>query len=374
MQYGLGAWSDHIYFAYDLVAQLRPRLLVELGTDRGESYFAFCQSVLENETGTRSFAVDHWRGDPHTGSYDETTFVDVDAHNRARYARFSTLLRCSFDDALDRFSPESIDLLHIDGHHAEAAVRHDLDSWLPKLRPGGILLMHDVTMRGRDFGVWKVWSELVARGHSWTFEQPPGLGVWEKPPSSPVPWLLETLFAAPNESKTVLTGYYRQRSGELHEKMAQEWRDGTIRSAPMASETIIQIFWRSDGAYSEENSIHARIGHEDWKEVALTLPAATPISGIRIDFVSALTIIEIAAITVETKSGDLMFGATTAAEFESVALLGDCSRLALAPLTIKVTGIDPQLHLSPCSPGGVGPLLVRMQLRVKTSAPNEQHL
>src|SRR5262249_20887600 len=44
-RYGLGAWTEHIYFAYDLIAQLRPTVVVELGIDRGESYFAFCQAI-----------------------------------------------------------------------------------------------------------------------------------------------------------------------------------------------------------------------------------------------------------------------------------------------------------------------------------------
>ncbi len=268
LRYGLGAWTEHVFFAYDLVAQLKPRLLVELGTDRGESYFAFCQSALENETGTRCFAIDHWRGDSHAGSYDETTFLAVEAHNRAHYAEFSTLLRSTFDSAQERFDPDSIDLLHIDGHHTEVAVRHDLETWLPKLRPGGILLMHDVTMRGRDFGVWKVWAELEKRGRSATFEQPPGLGVWEKPPSGPLPPLLEKLFASPNESR-VLRDYYRQRQADLQTRIARQWSDGTIRFAPMAEETVIQIFWSSDGNYSEEKSTDARLGHDDWKEVAI---------------------------------------------------------------------------------------------------------
>jgi Methyltransferase domain len=365
LRYGLGAWTEHIYFAYDLVAQIRPRLLVELGADRGESYFAFCQSAQENKTSTRCFAIDHWRGDAHAGSYDDTTFADVDSHNRAHYAAFSTLLRSSFDAALDHFASESIDLLHIDGHHTEAAARQDVESWLPKLRPGGILLMHDVTMRGRDFGVWKIWAELAAHGRSWTFDEPPGLGMWEKPPSSPGPPFLETLFAEPNESQAVLTDYYRERSDELQKEMAQQWRDGTIRSAPMASETVIQIFWTNDGNYSEENSTGARIGHEGWKEVTIAPPSDGPINGLRIDFVSALTIIEIATITVELKSGALLFRATTAAEFEAIRLLGDCARVASESLTIKVTGIDPQLYLPPFpAPGVVGPLLVRMRLRV----------
>jgi hypothetical protein len=83
--------------------------------------------------------------------------------------------------------------------------------------------------------------------------------VWEKPPSSPRPALLETLFGPPNELRTVLIEYYRERSGELQRKMEQQWPDGTVRFAPMASQTVIQIFWRSDGAYCEENSTHTRV-------------------------------------------------------------------------------------------------------------------
>src|SRR6266446_10490125 len=133
--YGVGAWAPHLHFAYDLVAVLKPHLLVELGIDRGESYFAFCQSPVENKTGTRCFGVDTWRGDQHVGGYDETTFAQVSAHNRANYETFSTLIRASFDAAREKFQPESIDLLHLDGLHTEAAVRHDADSWLPKVRP-----------------------------------------------------------------------------------------------------------------------------------------------------------------------------------------------------------------------------------------------
>src|SRR6266513_4039963 len=154
--YGVGAWTDHLHFAYDLVAAMKPRLLVELGVDRGESYFAFCQAALENKTGTRGFGIDTWRGDEHAGGYDETTFAQVSEHNRDNYESFSTLLRSSFDDALTRFEKESIDVLHLDGLHTETAVRHDVDSWLPKILPGGILLLHDVDVQTKDFGVWKI--------------------------------------------------------------------------------------------------------------------------------------------------------------------------------------------------------------------------
>ncbi len=363
LRYGLGAWTDHIFFAYDLVAQLRPRRLVELGTDRGESYFAFCQSVLENKTGTECFAVDHWRGDSHAGSYDETTFREVESHNRDRYAAFSSLIRTSFDEALNRFAPASIDLLHIDGHHTEAAARHDVESWLSKLRPGGILLMHDVTMRGRDFGVWKVWAEMKERGRSWTFEEPPGLGVWEKPPGSKLPAFLETIFASPNEKQNLLLEHYRQRSAALQARVAQQWRDGTIRTAPMASETVIQIFWTKEGNFSEENSADVRVGHDGWKQVEVPLPAGAEASALRIDFYSALTEIEIGMIEVVGQKGEVVYRADEEADFAAITLLGDCVRGSLEPFRVEVTGVDPQLHL-PAFPRPMSGLLVRMKLQV----------
>ncbi len=368
-QYGLGAWTENLYFAYDLIAQLKPAVFVELGTDRGESYFAFCQSVDENHTGTRCFAVDHWRGDSQSGSYEESTFLTVEAHNRSHYADSSTLLRSTFDAALDKFALEGIDLLHIDGHHTEDAVRHDVESWLPKLRPGGILLMHDVTMRGRDFGVWKVWAELTRAARSWTFPQSPGLGVWEKPPGQPLPPLLEILLSGPGDQRTKLLEYYRERNTELQARMERHWRDGSIRSAPMAGETIIQVFWSQGGGFSEENSSHARISHETWRDVSITLPITGPISHLRIDFLSPLTTIEIAAIGVATTTGNLLFEAATARELETVSLLGDCRRISSDPLKLEVTGIDPQLHLPAFTAPVIGDsVLVRMKLRVSRTS------
>src|SRR6478672_39786 len=88
--YGVGAWTPHLAFACDLVAVLKPKLLVELGVDRGESYFAFCQSAVEHETGTQCFGIDTWQGDQHAGGYDETTFQQVSEHNESNYAAFSS--------------------------------------------------------------------------------------------------------------------------------------------------------------------------------------------------------------------------------------------------------------------------------------------
>ena len=363
--YGVGAWTNHLHFAYDVVALVRPPVLVELGVDRGESYFAFCQSAQENKTGTRCFGVDTWRGDQHAGGYDETTFAQVFGHNRANYDAFSTLIRADFDTARQQFEPESIDLLHLDGLHTEAAVRQDVDSWLPKLRPGGILLLHDVDVRKRDFGVWKVWAELQEGGRFWTFHQGPGLGVWQKPPALELPTPLERLLAPGDQGKEELAKYYHERADELQRRIAQHWRDGTIRHTPFAQQTIIQVFYTGDGTHREEDSVFARTGHEAWKEIRIELPPEARASPLRIDFASALTTIDIASIRL-AKGGSTCFSCPEGTGFDTIGLGGDVQRLPHSEvLRLKITGVDPQLYLPAVSlPSGNEPLVLQMRLRV----------
>ena len=121
----LGTWSGHLAFANDLISAVRPSLIVELGTHHGESYFTFCQSVAENDLNCLCYAVDTWRGEAHAGYYGEDVMNDVSKHNETYYKSFSYLLRTNFDEALSKFTNETIDLLHLDGLHTYEAVRHE---------------------------------------------------------------------------------------------------------------------------------------------------------------------------------------------------------------------------------------------------------
>jgi len=172
------AWMGHLPLAAWVIREVSPRIFVELGTHTANSYFSFCQSVIEAGLATKCYAVDTWHGDEHAGQYGEEVFTEVNTHNEERYARFSRLLRMTFDDAAGYFSDESIELLHIDGLHTYAAVRHDFETWLPKLAPGAIVMFHDTGVRELDFGVWKLWEELQAQyPNSIEFSHSHGLGI-----------------------------------------------------------------------------------------------------------------------------------------------------------------------------------------------------
>jgi hypothetical protein len=163
-------------FAYWVIDHLRPSVFVELGTHTGNSYFAFCQSILENNTGTKAFAVDSWAGDAHAGFYDEEVFDSVRARNQA-FASFSTLLRTTFDLASEAFENNSVDLLHIDGLHTYEAVKNDFEKWLPKMTSNGMVILHDTNVHREDFGVHKFWSEISQNYRSMEFFHSHGLGV-----------------------------------------------------------------------------------------------------------------------------------------------------------------------------------------------------
>ena len=170
------AWLGHLPFAYWIVEKTNPRIFVELGTHTGASYFAFCQSILENKTSTKAFAVDTWVGDEHSGFYEESVFDSVYQANH-KFKHFSTLLRTTFDNAVSSFEDNSVDLLHIDGYHTYEAVKHDFESWLPKLTDNAVVLFHDTNVHRDDFGVHKFWAEISIEYPSFEFFHYHGLGV-----------------------------------------------------------------------------------------------------------------------------------------------------------------------------------------------------
>jgi glycosyltransferase involved in cell wall biosynthesis len=171
------AWLEHAPFAFWLVEALRPRTLVELGTHGGFSYFALCEAVERCRLDTRCYAVDTWKGDEHAGFYGEDVFAAVTRHNERRYAAFSTLVRATFDQAVRDFDDGTIDLLHIDGRHFYADVKHDFETWRQKLSARAVVLFHDTNVHERGFGVFRLWEELRQAHPHFEFLHGHGLGV-----------------------------------------------------------------------------------------------------------------------------------------------------------------------------------------------------
>ena len=170
-------WIQHAPFAFTLIQWHRPNIFVELGTRTGVSYCAFCQAIESLRLSSKCFAVDTWKGDEHAGYYPEDIFIEFSDYHDRNYKDFSVLMRMTFDEALGYFSDESVDLLHIDGLHFYDTVKHDFESWLPKMSPRGIVLLHDTNVRRDDFGVWRLFKEVKAHYPCFEFLHGCGLGI-----------------------------------------------------------------------------------------------------------------------------------------------------------------------------------------------------
>lgn len=170
-------WIGHIPFAFWLVDAMRPQRFVELGTHSGNSFCAFLQAAAAISSTGEFHAIDHWMGDDHAGEYDESVYNDLNRYIETRYRKTSALMRMSFDEALENFEDASIDLLHIDGLHTYEAVRHDFETWLPKMSRCGVVLFHDSAVRKNEFGVYRLFAELAQIYPSFEFNHSYGLGV-----------------------------------------------------------------------------------------------------------------------------------------------------------------------------------------------------
>lgn len=252
----LSAWLEHVPFAFWLMKVLRPGCFVELGTERGVSYAAFCQAVDRLDTGSRCYAVDTWRGDEHAGHYDELVFFQVAELNERRYRQFSSLLRTTFVRALPYFTDGEIDLLHIDGLHTYEAVAEDFKTWRPKLSDRAVVLFHDTNERRDDFGVWRLWQELKAEFPHFEFVHGHGLGVIGVGKNLPAP--LRALFDASlsDDQQVAVRGLFAARGRAV--QRAYDLKDARQQAATLSVE-LVSLRRETTALQEQAASLHQQV-------------------------------------------------------------------------------------------------------------------
>lgn len=173
-----------------LVREHRPALCVEIGVFGGKSLIPIAEALRDNGGGT-VYGIDPWTKDAALeggagGAEHAEWWSNMDLE--AIYRDFTeavvdrglseqvTTLRMTAQKAAHQFAASSIGLLHIDGNHSEATSVRDVRTWLPKVQPGGWVVMDDtgpawptttkaVAILGaecdliRDWGDWRVYRK-----------------------------------------------------------------------------------------------------------------------------------------------------------------------------------------------------------------------
>lgn len=134
----------------DLIAVVEKKLgrglkMVEIGSYAGESSEIWAQSGVFDKI----VCVDAWMNGwneqakaSNTTELAEKKFDEV----AAKYPCIEKM-KCTSNEAVEKFADGSLDLVYIDANHTYEAVKTDIEAWLPKVRKGGIISWHDYRRR-----------------------------------------------------------------------------------------------------------------------------------------------------------------------------------------------------------------------------------
>jgi len=128
-------------------------VIVEIGSYLGASTTFLAAAAKENQS--LVYCVDTWLNDAMTEGPRDTYQEFIS--NTTLYQQQIYPLRGKSEDIAKEFVNQ-IDLLFLDGDHSYSGCRLDVESWLPKLKNGGIIVFHDY---GWSEGVQKVVREIV---------------------------------------------------------------------------------------------------------------------------------------------------------------------------------------------------------------------
>ncbi|MGH8156478.1 MAG: class I SAM-dependent methyltransferase [Rhodanobacter sp.] len=292
-------WVGHIPFAYLAVDLLRPRCFVELGTHSGNSYLAFCQAVRALDLSCRCTAVDAWRGDAHALHYGEQVYEALRTRHDPLYGDFSRLLRSSFDNAADQFEDGSIDLLHIDGLHTYEAVRHDFETWLPKLSERAVVLLHDTNVHERGFSVNKFFEELSDRHACFDFRHSHGLGVVVVGPDLPAAFA--SFMREVEASPASIRGFFEALAGTLVDANDQPVETAVVEPQPV----VCHLFYRRrDEVYDESRMLSQTVDAANGLvDLQFRLPAGICPDYLRLDPADFPGIYGLTRVTLQGASG-----------------------------------------------------------------------
>jgi predicted O-methyltransferase YrrM len=177
-------WAyDHPCFN-ELIDELRPSLVIEVGSWKGASLLEMARAAQARDLPTQFICIDTWLGSNPELWLQEPLRTQLKLEN-GYPQMFSTFLRNLKDaELLERVFPMPMtsvtaavilrrwrvqaDLIYIDAGHSELEVTHDLEAFHQLLRPGGVLL-------GDDFlpqwpGVVKA-ATAFSRRHNLPLEQ-----------------------------------------------------------------------------------------------------------------------------------------------------------------------------------------------------------
>jgi cephalosporin hydroxylase len=152
-----------------LVAELRPRTVLEVGTYKGGTFFMFAR-VAAPDALLISLDLPPGRMEAPTGGFD-VGYAPWQGRLFRSFAREQQRVELVQADSHDpktgetirrRLAGRPVDFLLIDGDHTYPGVKADFEMYSPLVRAGGVIAFHDIVPgpEARVGGVPRFWQEV----------------------------------------------------------------------------------------------------------------------------------------------------------------------------------------------------------------------
>ena len=146
----------------EIVKELKPKTLLEIGTARGGTLFLFCITADPEAT---IISIDLPRG-PFGGGYPswKTPLYKAFASSKKDIYLMRTNSHDlgTLQEVKKVLNGRELDFLFIDGDHRYEGVKRDFEMYLPLVRKGGIIALHDIVEHRPERGceVSRFWNEI----------------------------------------------------------------------------------------------------------------------------------------------------------------------------------------------------------------------
>lgn len=137
---------------------------VEIGCYRGASAAAMCVEIINSGKNIKFDCIDIWLND------DE--MYQSFLQNLEPVKPYFNPIRMPSIEAANLYPDESLDLVCIDASHNYEDVKADINAWLPKVKPGGILAGDDYYYPGVFKAVKEAFPEYQELTYTWMYIKP----------------------------------------------------------------------------------------------------------------------------------------------------------------------------------------------------------
>jgi cephalosporin hydroxylase len=162
----------------ECVRDARPARVLEIGTARGATLLCWCRIASSHV-----ISVD-LPGGIHGGGYHPIRKSLYQGFTHKRPNIRLDLIQDNSQSPVTRaqveriLGGEKLDVLFIDGDHSYKGVKTDFELWSPLVRPGGMILFHDILPHTKvaHCEVDRLWNELKLRYRHTEFVHDPNQG------------------------------------------------------------------------------------------------------------------------------------------------------------------------------------------------------